>query len=860
MSSLEKILMKNVVEKGSEFTHTSLSGGSYYIQSSCYEPFIRAYIETVERGGRVHLTEKHRDIGPIVIDLDFRQSSEEHLYDVGTIKSIINILFSTMNEYLQIEDGMVFVLEKPARIHDKATGIYKDGLHFVFPGVVTKPDFQFFLRDQSLPALGELMEPLMYLNQCEDIYDKAVIKSNNWLMYGSNKPSETQKWTVTKVFYYSHAKNCFLDRTKTTDLSASYLVERLSIRNKYDETPFNAGMSIPIIDKRKDDVPDSASMMSNSMTSNIMNLDQEYVKELVNILSIGRASQYDSWIRVGWCPHNIDQSQEMLDLWIKFSMTSSKFQEGECERLWSKMWLTKDNGLNIGSLCMWAREDNPDQYKEATKKSVRILISKSRSGTHTEIARVIHRCYKDTFVCASMKQNLWFEFRNHKWEKVENAWSLRRYISNEIVAMYQDEAKKCTDRGKRLTNEEEIAGMAKASKEYKAVANKLMMTSFKEGVMKECMELFIDPKFGEKLDLNGKLIGFENGVYDLGKGEFRKGKHTDHMTMCTGYNYAHEDDKEIQEDIMTFIRSIMSNEEMAQYLLKTLAYMICGDKYLEQLWFYTGRGRNGKGTLSALLNKTFGEYYYEPDISIVTTSKRSSSGVSPEMMKAFGKRLLVASEPDDEDKDAKFRVSKLKQLRGNDLIQARGLYKECMEFKPQFAMIFQMNGLGAISNVDDAIAKSLKIVEFPFQFVENPQFAYQRKIDMTLKDKFQDVKYHQQFMRILLKYYKEFIHRNQNIDDPPEVKEATLEYIESSNPCVEWLRKYYEVTNDSKERISPTNILSQFNHDMNLRLNKDQFSKNMKMLGLESRKLSGGSRFYVGLMRKSQIEEDSNDL
>jgi phosphomannomutase len=67
MTSLEKILMKNVVEKGSEFTHTSLSGGSYYIQSSSYEPFIRAYIETVERGGRAHLTEKHRDIGPIVI-------------------------------------------------------------------------------------------------------------------------------------------------------------------------------------------------------------------------------------------------------------------------------------------------------------------------------------------------------------------------------------------------------------------------------------------------------------------------------------------------------------------------------------------------------------------------------------------------------------------------------------------------------------------------------------------------------------------------------------------------------------------------------------------------------------------------
>lgn len=83
----------------------------------------------------------------------------------------------------------------------------------------------------------------------------------------------------------------------------------------------------------------------------------------------------------------------------------------------------------------------------------------------------------------------------------------------------------------------------------------------------------------------------------------------------------------------------------------------------------------------------FGDYYYEPDISIVTTTKKSSSSASPEMIKAKGRRLLVASEPDDGDKDSKFRVNKLKQLRGNDLIQARGLYMDFIEFKPQFGMI-----------------------------------------------------------------------------------------------------------------------------------------------------------------------------
>jgi phage/plasmid-associated DNA primase len=66
---------------------------------------------------------------------------------------------------------------------------------------------------------------------------------------------------------------------------------------------------------------------------------------------------------------------------------------------------------------------------------------------------------------------------------------------------------------------------------------------------------------------------------------------------------------------------------------------------------------------------------------------------------------MVASEPDDEDKDSKFRVNRLKQLRGNDLVQARGLYKEFIEYKPQFGMIFQMNDKPELSKQDEAIAK-----------------------------------------------------------------------------------------------------------------------------------------------------------
>ena len=72
-------------EKGVEFTHTSFQRptGSFYIPSSRMDEFYSMYADAVRNGEHVYLTEKHRDIGPIVMDLDFRydnaSSSSQHI-------------------------------------------------------------------------------------------------------------------------------------------------------------------------------------------------------------------------------------------------------------------------------------------------------------------------------------------------------------------------------------------------------------------------------------------------------------------------------------------------------------------------------------------------------------------------------------------------------------------------------------------------------------------------------------------------------------------------------------------------------------------------------------------------------------
>ena len=77
--SLKYYLQKHKTIPEKSFTHTALGEppksypGSYCIDDSELEDFFTVYTNTVFKHNiPAHLTERHREIGPILIDLDFR--------------------------------------------------------------------------------------------------------------------------------------------------------------------------------------------------------------------------------------------------------------------------------------------------------------------------------------------------------------------------------------------------------------------------------------------------------------------------------------------------------------------------------------------------------------------------------------------------------------------------------------------------------------------------------------------------------------------------------------------------------------------------------------------------------------------
>src|SRR5690606_31829549 len=138
---------------------------------------------------------------------------------------------------------------------------------------------------------------------------------------------------------------------------------------------------------------------------------------------------------------------------------------------------------------------------------------------------------------AEIKNNIWYEFNEHRWVEIDQGYSLIKRINEEIVKDYLDKSLLLINETKG--NKGELIKDDKF-KEYKILCDisvKIRTNEFKKHIMKEASTLFYNPKFIEKLDEHRHLLGFNNGVFDLDKNEFRNGRPEDFITMSTNINY-----------------------------------------------------------------------------------------------------------------------------------------------------------------------------------------------------------------------------------------------------------------------------------------------------------------------------------
>jgi P4 family phage/plasmid primase-like protien len=797
-----------VTEKGEPYSFTGMGSvrGKFMVKDEEYPHFLDLLHEYlfIQQRRPLNLVEQRRcDMQtPILIDLDFKYPGERAIqrqFELSHIYRFIQLYVENITHFYDLQDHKqlrFFITLRPGPYEDKKTNSIlrsiKDGVHIECPDLVLSSEHQQVLRHRSL-ELNQLTHSFKntgYINAEKDIFDEAIVKKNGWFFFGESKP-DIPAYHLEAIYVYHPETNSFHEEDTST-YSNRQLLELLSIRyNLQTETPpleektqdewksrldictgkKSITYSAPMDDENHPiDIPITTVTVSNVYEQ--IELDKiALAKQLaIQCLSSERAMSYQSWMDVGWCLHNIDPSEQMFDIWMEFSNKSPKSSGNNVTSLlrdWKRGWSRSHNErpFTIRSLHMWAKMDNPRRYKKIMNESFIDFVEREVDATHTHIARLMKRMYANNY-CASVdsKKIEWYEFTGTYWKRLAQGIDLRNKMTTEVAQVISDTRTTIRNRLTNLGNDERSFEETRMKKMTK-IEQCLYTSGFKDSVMKECVGLFYEEEFAQKLNSNQYLLGFNNGVIDLhalrtkedGSKEytvlFRKSEPTDFISFMVGrcvtkncdpidyieYNPKDPEQMEIHSEIDDFMSKLFPRPELCAYMWRKLASCLEGANKEQTYETWIGVGGNGKSKLVDLMSMVLGDYASSLQSTAMTRKRPESGAANPDIMAIRNKRFIYMAEPDDREP---LNTSRMKQFTGEDDVEARGLFEEQTKFKITGKIFMLCNAFPAINTMDRGTWRRVRAVPFESKFVDpgvediNPSaniYARDNQLDSNLK-------------------------------------------------------------------------------------------------------------------------------
>ena len=754
-------------------------------------------------------------------------------------KKFVGLYVDSLREFFDLssyEAIRFFVCLRPAPYEDKkatSRGV-KDGIHIECPDIILPPEGHAILRQVMMNknAIKECFGDDGYTNPEQDIYDVAMVRNGGWFFYGASKP-DVQPYKLDRVYRYEPADS--VEETEdeleslTTSLieesadtySSEELISLLSIRHGLNDQPFadvredafefweemRQRCSAPAAHGRQEMVsatqsPALAPGASQgppeelSIGPSLLSVmpTQPYTEDEISLakamatecLNGARADGFHSWMAVGWCLHCIDNSDRMFDTWMEFSRKSVKFNGNDIGRL-KRDWITnwgkgqvddRSRRLKFGSLHAWAKEDNPTKYAELLEGDIINYIEFHVDNCHNHIARIMYRMFKDQYRASLDTRNVdWYEYATHSWSKMYQGIEMKNRISTDVAGMV-DKARARTRRRLVDANDNELSRKIEEErlKRLCQIEKSLYSTSFKECIMKECVGLFYEKDFTQKMNANTGLLGCANGVLDLraivtdpvtGQERlgvvFRPGHADDHISFQMGRNHPETDainyipydaNSKEQREIDDFLTKLFPRKELKAYMRRLLSSCLEGMNREQCFYTWIGVGGNGKSKLLELIRVTLGEYMGSLAATALTRKRPESGAANPDIVSVKNRRFIALQEPDEREP---LNTSRMKQFSGEDMVEARGLFQDQEKFKICGKMFLLCNKFPPIHTMDRGTWRRMRAIPFESKFVDpssgevNPAhnvFPIDRSLDQKI------IQWREAFFSLLVHVYE----------------------------------------------------------------------------------------------------------
>jgi len=805
----------------------------------------------IKKGRTLNIVEQPRlnESKPLMIDIDFHYSIETNLqrtFDKSHILNFTKNIGQTLKQFFEI-DGYnnlrFFITLRPSRYEERGKQYYKDGIHILCPDITLVNEKQKMLRNYILQEkyLSQCFENTGYTNKDEDVYDVVMTRKHGWFPYGESKPN-IPPYELAHVYNYIVQNDSWVEED-IKPYTNRKLLELLSIRYNINpdenlikphmQEAYNKLVGPKVV------VQEEVAETNNSVEDPRQSILQEFVmstpseqeKQLISrvvleCLAKERAEENDSWMRVGWALHSMEKSEEMFDLWMKFSAYSPKSKHNNIHELKRNFFTTMSNytgpRLTERSLHNWAKKDNPQLYKEIVDDYILEYIRQHVDGTHFHIAQLLRKLYKNNYVASINNRSTdWYYYDDtqNMWTELNQGIQLKQKISNDL-AHYISEARnlirKDLAKADKVDEQERIQAELKR---FLKIEMNLYNNGFVESTMRMAEAVFCDQDFTNKLNKNPLLFACKNGVLELRVKApndtkehvyFRPGIPEDYLSFLAGYNFPDHEPIEytpydpanpVYKEIYEFFNKIFPDIDLRNYFLRLLASCLEGANREQCYYTWEGVGGNGKSKIVELMRLTFGDYQTSLQATTLTRKRPESGAANPDIIAIKNKRFIYLQEPDEKEP---LNTSRMKQFSGEDMIEARGLFKDQEKFKVTGKLNMMCNSKPIIRTMDRGTWRRIRVIPFVSKFVgaDEPEYIAKKK-NVFLRDNDLDrklIEWRTPFLSLLVHIYETQYLVNGLEPTPEIVKKASEDYKESSDSYAKFagerIRKNITTEND----------------------------------------------------------------
>ncbi|BDD88727.1 DNA primase family protein [Desulfofustis limnaeus] len=247
---------------------------------------------------------------------------------------------------------------------------------------------------------------------------------------------------------------------------------------------------------------------------------------------------------------------------------------------------------------------------------------------------------------------------------------------------------------------------------------------------------------GDEVDQQPMLLPCKNGVIDLKTGKLKPGRPGDYLVKAIPIEWQGIDaprptwERVIDEiHVVEQDGALQSSPEIVSFIRRLFGYAITGLTTEHFIACFVGEGRNGKGTMFEVLRAILGDLAWaiQPELILEQKNTRSSAGPSPDMVSLQGRRMVIASETDE---NRRVSGAKVKMLTGSDTICARSPHDRFeTNFRPTHKLFLYTNHIPGGLTRDYALVKRLLFLQYPLKYVDNPSEENERQRDPLLIEK-----------------------------------------------------------------------------------------------------------------------------